>query len=94
MKKIFLLGIFLLFASVAFAQTRDCNSQPVINCLADEQCESLCGSEWFCPVEKPANCTYTEQQEYNVPELTTIGIGAAIIAGGAAFVALRKKKNA
>ena len=92
MKQILFLALFLMSLSVAAAYTGVCCTDC---CSENQHCidNPYCGEDYECVLgEKQfGDCVYTGQQEFEVPELTTLGIGAAVIAGGAAFVVMRKK---
>ena len=94
MKSFVFLLVLLASFSIVIAQG------PNLEC--GEPCYSSldCGSE--CPnctvehdnKELPAGeCVYlTQEGGPEVPEFTTLGIGAAIVAGGAAYALLKRKK--
>jgi len=84
--------IFLGF-SVVLVSAQTCQSP----CLTNASCQNWCGSQdWFC--EKEGKTTGICEEIIppagggEVPEFTTIGIGAAIVLGGAAYLMLKNRK--
>ncbi len=94
MSKLMIYFVFvLLAASVAFAQCIPGDEICVAGEGGDLFCDDVCGEGWYCGGENKTNYCYPPfGEESEVPELTTLGIGAAIVAGGAAFTLIRKKK--
>jgi hypothetical protein len=94
------------FSGMVMAQQQDCNLTYCSNIYNNGTNSTICLNQMPDPCGECVfnNGTYKNLQldEYycleaitpgTIPELTTIGIGAAIIAGGAAYILLAKKKQ-